>query len=487
MTDVINDALSVVVDYMYNYVLIFILIGAGVYFFIRTKGLPITMLAESIRVVREKPHDAASISSFRALMLSTASRVGIGNIAGVAVAIALGGTGAVFWMWTIALLGAASAFVESTLAQIYKRRAGDGHSYGGPAYYIDQALKMHWLGLLFAVFLILTYVGGFNLVASYNIKDSFVSYGFFSEMSTTGIGQWMFSTFGENAMPYTIGLIMAVLMLASIIGGTKRLSIVTAVLVPAMALFYLLFCFILIAVNITHVPAVFAEIFRSAFDFTAIFGGFAGSAMMLGIKRGLYSNEAGVGSAPNAAATASVSHPVKQGLVQMLSVWIDTLVICTATALSIMATGVEGSEDLKGPALVQAAWATLYGDSFGYGLVTAAIFIFGFTTLIGNYFYAEANLGYILGRDPKQVELIVFRIVSATIVFVGAVAEFDLAWNMADVLMGLMVLINIPTIVVLGGRALAALEDYRQQRLQGADPVYVAKNNGIAERVDYWQ
>lgn len=487
MTTVINDFLSEIVGYMYNYVLIFILIGAGLYFFIRTKGLPVTMLAESIRVVREKPQDEASISSFRALMLSTASRVGIGNIAGVAVAIALGGAGAIFWMWVIAILGAASAFIESTLAQIYKRRAGDGHSYGGPAYYIDQALKMHWLGLLFAIFLILTYVGGFNLVASYNIKDSFSSYGFFTESSTSAFGQWMFTMFGENALPYAVGLVMAVLMLASIIGGTKRLSVVTAILVPFMALFYLLFCLILIAVNISNIPTVFAEVFRSAFDFEAIFGGFAGSAMMFGIKRGLYSNEAGVGSAPNAAATASVSHPVKQGLVQMLSVWIDTMVICTATALSVMSTGVKGSEDLKGPALVQTAWATLYGDSFGFALVTAAIFIFGFTTLIGNYFYAEANLGYLFGRDLKQVELIIFRVLAASIVFVGAVAEFDLAWNMADVLMGLMVIINIPTIVVLGGRALNALEDYRMQRASGKDPHFVAAHNGIREKVEYWR
>lgn len=487
MTAVINDALGVVVNYMYNYLLIFILIGAGIYFFVRTKGLPITMLVESVRVVREKPHDAESISSFRALMLSTASRVGIGNIAGVAVAIALGGAGAVFWMWTIALLGAASAFIESTLAQIYKRRAGDGHSYGGPAYYIDQALKMHWLGLLFAVFLILTYVGGFNLVASYNIKDSFAIYNLFSETSTTAFGQWMFHTFGTNALAYVIGLVVALLMLASIIGGTKRLSIVTAVLVPIMALVYLFFSLILIAVNITAVPGVIAEIFRSAFDFTSIFGGFAGSAMMLGIKRGLYSNEAGVGSAPNAAATASVSHPVKQGLVQMLSVWIDTMVICTATAVAIMSSGIHGSDDLKGPALVQAAWATLYGDSLGSILVTASILIFGFTTLIGNYFYAEANLGYIFGRDPRHGELIAFRVIAAFIVFIGAVAEFDLAWNVADVLMGLMVLINIPTIVVLAGRALNALEDYRKQRRQGVEPTYVAAKNGVTERLDYWQ
>lgn len=459
-----------IVDFMYTYVLIILLIAAGIYFFVRTKAMPLTMLWESIRVVREKPHDAESISSFRALMLSTASRVGVGNIAGVASAIALGGAGSIFWMWLIAFFGAATAFVESTLAQIYKRRSKDGHSYGGPAYYIEQALGLPFLGYIFAVALILTYVGGFNLVASYNVKAAFTTYSFFNESST----------------PYIVGGLLAIFMLSSIAGGTKRLSAVTALLVPVMAVVYVALCFVLILANITVVPAVLESIFVSAFDFEAIWGGFVGSVIMYGIKRGLYSNEAGVGSAPNAAATASVSHPAKQGLVQMLSVFIDTVIICTATALSILVTGVKGGETLKDAPLVQAAWQTLYG-SMGQHLVTIALCIFAFTTLIGNYFYAEANLTFLLRRAPREIELLVFRILSAFIVFFGATAQFGVAWNTADILMGIMALINIPVIIILGSKAFRALADYRAQLAEGKDPVYVAAQNGVTEKLDYWQ
>lgn len=466
----LNTVLGDISDFMYTYLLIAILIGAGLYFFVRTKALPLALLPEAVRVVGEKPHDKDSISSFRALMLSTASRVGVGNIAGVASAIALGGAGAVFWMWVIAFFGAASAFVESTLAQIYKRRSAGGHSYGGPAYYIEQGLRLPWLGYIFAISLIATYVGGFNLVASFTVKETFSTYSFFSEEIT----------------PYIVGGVLAALVLGSIWGGIKRLSSVTAFLVPLMALIYIGLCLVLIVVNIASIPAVFAEIFRSAFDFEAIFGGFAGSAFMLGIKRGLYSNEAGVGSAPNAAAAASVSHPVKQGLVQMLSVWIDTMVICTATALAILSSGVQGGEGLKASPLVQAAWQTVYGG-LGQHLVTVALCLFAFTTLIGNYFYAEANLQFVLRREPTQIDLLIFRVASALIVFFGATAEFSVAWNTADILMGLMVLINIPTIVILAGHALRALDDYKAQRREGADPVYVAAANGVTDQLDYWK
>lgn len=466
----LNSILEAISGFMYTYLLIAILIGAGLYFFIRTKALPLTLLAESVRVVSEKPHDQESISSFRALMLSTASRVGVGNIAGVASAIALGGAGAVFWMWVIAFFGASSAFVESTLAQIYKRRSRGGHSYGGPAYYIEQGLRLPWLGYIFAVSLIATYVGGFNLVASFTVKETFSTYPFFSEATT----------------PYIVGAVLAALVLGSIWGGIKRLSSVTAFLVPLMALIYIALCVVLIVVNIASIPAVFSEIFRSAFDFEAIFGGFAGSALMLGIKRGLYSNEAGVGSAPNAAASASVSHPVKQGLVQMLSVWIDTMVICTATALAVLSSGVQGSEDLKASPLVQAAWQTLYGNA-GQHLVTLALCLFAFTTLIGNYFYAEANLQFILRREPNQIDLLIFRVASSGIVFFGATAEFSVAWNTADILMGLMVLINVPAILTLGGRAMRALEDYKAQRRERQNPVYVAAANGVTDDLDYWK
>ena len=295
----ILDAISTA---LYSYILITLLIGVGLYFFIRTKALPLRMFGESIRVVMEKPEKGSDFSSFRALMVSTASRVGVGNIAGVATAIALGGAGAVFWMWVIATIGAASAFIESTLAQIYKRRSPHGHSFGGPAYYIKDALRSKTLAIIFAVALIVTYMGGFNLLASFNVNQAFSAYSWYNASYT----------------PYIIGGLLGLAMAGSIFGGTRRLSDITGILVPIMAIVYLSVGIVVIALNWRNIPTMFESIFASAFDFKAIFSGFAGSAVMLGIKRGLYSNEAGVGSAPNAAASASVSHPVKQGLVQML-------------------------------------------------------------------------------------------------------------------------------------------------------------------------
>lgn len=287
--------LGTISDFMYTYLLVALLIAVGLFFFLFTRALPLRMFIEALRVVMEPPKKEGGVSSFRALMVSTASRVGVGNIAGVATAVTLGGAGSVFWMWVIATLGGASAFIESTLAQIYKKR-GPHHSYGGPAYYIQTALKASWLAYLFAIVLILTYMGGFNLLASYNVADTFMHY------------SW------ANAWtPWIVGAILAVLMAVSILGGTRRLTDVTGYMVPIMAIVYLGVGAVVIAVNYQNIPAMFSAIFKGAFDFDAIFGGFAGSAMMYGIKRGLYSNEAGVGSAPNAAASASVSHPAKQG------------------------------------------------------------------------------------------------------------------------------------------------------------------------------
>ena len=291
--------LDTISGFMYTYLLVALLIGVGLYFFIRTRALPLRLFKEAVRVVAEPPHEEGEVSSFRALMVSTASRVGVGNIAGVATAVTLGGAGSVFWMWVIATLGGASAFIESTLAQIYKKQ-GPHHSYGGPAYYIQTALKRNWLAALFAVVLILTYMGGFNLLASFNVADAFTQYSWANEWT-----------------PWIIGAILAILMAGSIFGGTRRLTDVTGLLVPVMAIIYLGVGLVVVALNYQNIPAMFSAIFAGAFDFPAIFGGFAGSAMMYGIKRGLYSNEAGVGSAPNAAASASVSHPAKQGLVQI--------------------------------------------------------------------------------------------------------------------------------------------------------------------------
>ena len=324
-TDFITNMINSLSELLYSHILIILLLGAGIFFTIKTKFVQIRMFIESLRVVAQPGSDKNGLSSFQALMVSTASRVGTGNIAGISTAICLGGSGAVFWMWLTAILGSASAFIESTLAQIYKHKAKDGSSYGGPAYYIQAALKKRWIGVLFAVVLILTYMGGFNLVASFNIADSFRVYSFFNP-------EWT---------PLIVGAILAVVFALAVFGGSKKISQITEVLVPVMGIFYLAVSLFIILKHYQLVPVMFTSIFNNAFDVQAIFGGFAGSCVMHGIKRGLFSNEAGVGSAPNAAASAAVSHPVKQGLVQMLSVFIDTILICSATAFMLLCSGVE--------------------------------------------------------------------------------------------------------------------------------------------------
>ena len=298
------------------YIVPLFLIAVGIYFTIRTKGVQIRMFGEMCRVVTEKPSDDKSISSFGALMVSTASRVGTGNIIGVCTAIILGGPGAIFWMWITAIFGGANAFIESTLAQIYKKKADDGTFYGGPSYYMQNALGARWLGIIFSVLIIFTYAVGYNMLAAFNLQSTFATFSFYHEKTT----------------PMVIGIILAVLFAVIILGGAKKLTNVTGVLVPVMGVAYVLISIVVLVMNAKNLGTMFGMIFGSAFDFQAIFGGFTGSCIMWGLKRGLYSNEAGMGSAPNAAAKAEVAHPVKQGLVQTLSVFIDTLLICSATA-----------------------------------------------------------------------------------------------------------------------------------------------------------
>lgn len=466
------DIIGTLNDWLYTYILVLLLLAAGLYFTIRTRFVQVRMFRESFRVLREK--NSGGVSSFQALMISTASRVGTGNIAGVSIAICLGGTGAVFWMWVVALLGAASAFVESTLAQIYKVRDGSGGSRGGPAYYIEQGLGSRSLASLFSACLILTYMVGFNMVASYNLVDSFSGYSFF-----TG------SLFSVR-LPCVVGIILAVMTAVCIFGGGARLSKITGILVPVMGGAYVLVALVMILLHIRLLPGVLASIFQNAFDWEAIFGGFTGSAMMYGIKRGLFSNEAGVGSAPNAAAAAAVSHPVKQGLAQVLSVFLDTLVICSATAFLCLCSGVEPDEALKGVPYVQAALSGTFG-SFGNWFITGATLLFAFTTILGNYYYCESNLQYLLRRDARRWELAVFRLAAALIVFLGAQMDFSLVWDTADVTMGLMALINLPSILLLSRPVLLALEDYLQQKRAGRDPVFRAADIGLKNKTEFWK
>ena len=468
----INDIVLAISNFMYTYLLVILLLAAGLYFTFRTRFIQFRMFRESLRVVTERPDRAGTVSSFQALMVSTASRVGTGNIIGVSVAICIGGYGAVFWMWLIAIIGGATAFVESTLAQIYKRRnAETGESYGGPAYYIEAALHSRPLAVLFALSLIATYAGGFNMLCSFNLQSTFAAYSFYTD--------------NQELMPWVIGGVAALLTCFCVMGGGKRIIAFASTLVPFMGGLYVLVAVIVVVLNLELLPQVFVRIFQGAFDFQAIFGAFTSSALMQGIKRGLFSNEAGVGSAPNAAAAANVSHPVKQGLVQMLSVFLDTLLICSATALMLLCSGVEPTEAAQGAPYVQAALSASFGQ-LGPIFITVAMVLFAFTTLIGNLFYVDNALAYLMKKVPSKQFMFVFRIAAVLLIFLGAGLSIDLVWNLADVLMGIMVMINVPVILFLSRPALAALKDYAAQRKTGRNPVFKASSVGLKEKTDYW-
>lgn len=460
MTDLLISITGAISDAMYTYVLVFMLVGVGVYFTIRTKGVQFRYIKDMFAVLTENKHvgGSRSVSSFQALMVSTASRVGTGNIAGIATAIATGGPGAVFWMWLMALIGSASAFIESTLAQMFKIKGPNGEFRGGPAYYIEQALGKRWLGVLFSILLIICFAYGFNALQSFNMSSSL---------------EYYIPGYSESQAPLALAIVLVVFTAFVIFGGAHRISFMTSIIVPIMAIAYIALSVWITATHIDAIPAVFSLIFESAFNFQSIFGGFAGSVVVIGIKRGLFSNEAGMGSAPNAAAAASVSHPCKQGLVQTLSVFIDTLVICSCTAMMVLVFFVGGTPgDLNGMPLVQQAINYSVGE-LGIHFITFSIFAFAFSSLIGNYFYAESNIRFI--KDNKIV-LFVFRITCLIAIFMGAQSSFDLAWNIADIVMGAMAFVNIISIVLLGKWALRALDDYTAQRKRHEDPVFVASS-----------
>lgn len=457
---------------MYYPILIIVMAIAGLYFTARTRGIQIRLFRESIRILMEPPDDENSVSSLQAMLVSTASRVGTGNIIGVSTAICLGGPGACFWMWVMCIIGAASAFVESTLAQIYKRKDSEGHFYGGPAYYIEHGLHKHKLALLFCVFLIATYAVGFNLLCSYNLQSTFMDYPFYHPTIT----------------PIIIGALLAIITGYCLLGGGKRIVKITGTIVPLMGLSYVAICLIVILFNIQNVPSMFLLIFQDAFDFQSILGGVAGSCMVYGIKRGLYSNEAGVGSAPNASASANVSHPAKQGLAQTLSVYIDTLLLCTATALMCLSTGVARNAAVSGAPYVQNAIQTVLGPS-GPVFITVAMVLFAFTTLIGNLYYVDNALIFLNGKKKlSQRFMRIFYIAATFIVFVGAIIPMDAAWAMADITMGGMTLINLPVCVLLGKTAIDCMKDYEKQKKLGLKPVFKASSIDInLEELQHWK
>lgn len=466
----INNLVSWVNDALYSYILIILLVLGGLYFSVRTGFVQFRLFGEQIRAVTEKPGKSGGVSSFQALMVSTASRVGTGNIIGVSTALCLGGFGSVFWMWVIAIIGSASAFVESTLAQIYKKKGPDG-AYGGPAYYIEGGLKKRGLAVVFSVFLILTYGVGFNMLASYNLQSTFSSYGFYQD--------------APKVWPWIIGGLVALLVGFCLFGGGKRIIKATSVMVPFMGVAYILVALVIVCINFKIIPSVMAQVFSEAFDIKAIFGGFSGSCVMFGIKRGLFSNEAGVGSAPNASASAEVSHPVKQGLVQILSVFIDTILVCSATAFMCMASGVEPSAELSGAPLVQAALSQSLG-AFGPVFISIAMVLFAFTTLLGNLFYVDKSICHIAKKVPGKKFMYAYYVIASLVIFAGAGMNADLLWGIADITMGAMTIINMPVIFILGKYAYRALADYSKQRREGKAPVFKASDIGIKDKTDYW-
>ncbi|MDE6475748.1 MAG: alanine:cation symporter family protein [Erysipelotrichaceae bacterium] len=453
-----SDLIAKANDFLYGYILIALLVFAGIYFTVRTGVVQLRMLPEQLRLLKEKSRNENGISSFQALMISTASRVGTGNIAGVATALAAGGAGSIFWMWAMAIIGSASAFIESTLAQVYKTK--DGNQFrGGPAYYMEKALGMRWLGIVFAILLIACFAFGFNALQSYNVSSA--------------IAYYVGDNYANTIIPMIVGIVLAVLTAIVIFGGVQRIGVISSFIVPVMASLYILLGLYITITNIGKLPEIFQTVFQEALDVRAIFGGFAGSSVMYGIKRGLFSNEAGMGSAPNAGASADVSHPIKQGLVQTFSVFIDTILICTTTAMMLLVFGVD--KGLTGMPLVQMAISSQVGE-IGIHFITISIFLFAFSSLIGNYCYAESNLKFI--KDHKGI-LNIFRILAIVAIFLGAMADFSTIWDLADVLMGCMAIVNIVVILWLGKIAIVCLKDYQQQKKQGKDPQFHPTKIGI--------
>lgn len=471
----LSDFVSAVSSVLSDYVLVTVLLVASVYFTIRTGGVQFRMTGEMVRLLlrsgKRNEKDIPGhqprhghISSFQAFALSIASRVGTGNLAGVATAIAIGGPGAVFWMWLIALLGASSAFVESTLAQLFKVR-GKKSYMGGPAYYILKGIHQKWWAVTFAVLITLTFGLAFNTVQSNTISDAFNS------------------AFGIPRM--WTAIILAVMTLIIIWGGIQRVSRFSEVVVPIMAIAYIILALVIVVMNIGRIPEILATIIENAFGFREAAGGTLGTAMIMGIKRGLFSNEAGEGSTPNAAATASVSHPVKQGLIQALGVYTDTLLVCTATAFIILCSGVY-DQGHDGIVLTQHAIDQEFGNgNLGSIFVSTAIFFFAFTSIIANYYYGETNLRFIAN---SKLLINTYRLIAGIIVWVGALSSLELVWGFADITMALMTICNLAALAVLGKYAIVLLKDYCRQRKEGKDPVYHSSTiPEIANETECWE
>ncbi|MFC0524238.1 alanine/glycine:cation symporter family protein [Pontibacillus salicampi] len=466
--DTILNIVGHINDFFWTYIVISVLLGAGLFFSIRMNFVQFRLFKETFRVLFEKESfkkTGRGTTPFQAFTISTASRVGTGNLGGVATAIAMGGPGAIFWMWLIALLGSATSFVESTLAQVYKVPDDKDGYRGGPAYYMEKGLKNRKLGIAFAITITFTYGLVFNSVQSNTIRLAFEQ--------SFDVSKWI------------MALVLMILTAIIIFGGVKRIANVTQIVVPIMAILYLLLAFGILLFNLGAIPEMVATIFQNAFGIREIAGGGFGAAIMFGIRRGLFSNEAGMGSAPNAAATAEVTHPAKQGLIQTLGVFIDTIVICSATAFIIMLSGDPSQymdQSLKGIQLTQNAFSTHVGSWAGTFLAIA-MFMFAFSSVIGNYYYGETNIQFI---QHNKGYLMLYRAAVLLMVLFGAIAQMELVWALADLTMAVMAMINIYAIARLSGVAKDVLQDYMKRRKQPNTTVFEKEQIRQRSGIDFW-
>ncbi|EKF35560.1 alanine/glycine:cation symporter family protein [Bacillus xiamenensis] len=448
-------------DFIWTYIVIALLLGVGIYFTYKSRFLQIRMMKEMVLVLKEGRKEKEGISPFQAFAISMAARVGTGNITGIAIAIAVGGPGAIFWMWVVAVIGSASSFVESTLAQVYKVKDKTGFR-GGPAYYMEKGLNKRWMGVLFAILITISFGIVFNSVQSNTITVAFKS------------------SFGLDRL--TVGIIMAVIFAAIIFKGIQAIAKASEYIVVVLAVAYIGIALFVIVTNITELPGVISTIVNHAFGFEQFAGGTLGGALLQGIKRGLFSNEAGMGSAPNAAATAVTSHPVKQGLIQAFGVLTDTLIICTSTAFLVLFSDAYKTTNLQGIELTQASLSQHIGP-WASGFLAVMIFLFAFSTLIGNYYYGETNIEFL---GANKIWLNIYRVAVIGMVLFGSIAKVDLVWGLADIFMGLMVIVNLIAITMLSKVAFAALKDYMRQKKAGEDPVFYKNAVPNNEKIECW-
>ena len=467
--ETLNSIVGQINNILWSYVLIALLILSGLFYTIRTGFAQGRLLGDMVALITGKLPSlrdgekkvAGQVTGFQAFCIAVASHVGTGNLAGVAIAVAVGGPGALFWMWVIALLGGATSLIENTLAQTYKVKEGNGFR-GGPSYYMEKALGQKTLGYIFSVIVIVTFAFVFNTVQANTIAQAFET------------------TFSMSSA--VAGIILAALTALIIFGGLNRIANVVSFMVPIMAIGYVVVALYVLVVNAVHIPRLFMDIIEAAFGLKQVVGGTIGAAMLQGIKRGLYSNEAGMGSAPNAAATSNVSHPVKQGLLQAFGVFVDTILICSATGFIVLLYPEYNTIGEKGIKLTQLALSHSVG-AWGAGFITLCIFLFAFSSLVGNYYYGEANLEFL---TKSKTSMLVFRVLTVACVYLGSVASLGLVWDIADVSMGIMALMNIIVIAILSPKAVAIINDYIKQRKEGKNPVFRAKDIPGLKNTECW-